>query len=136
MDLLILLEEKVLKVNSLIINFDSADYVDLVKSNFLKDVESNLYSNLVYLSDGVDLKILIKKSFKIYILFNTPEFFDSNLLKSKILTRFKRKYNFSDQDFIVEHPALVILKPEKSEWNKVVFTYDPKQGDISLELET
>jgi len=104
------------------------------KVNFNLGNEDDL-NNLIYLSDKVCVKIFYEQERAVYILFNTPEFFDVNLLHSKILKRFKKKYKFNDEDFIVIHPARVFLKHDKTKWNKVEFTYDPKQGDISLMLE-
>ena len=44
-------------------------------------------------------------------------------------------YAPSKRYFYVEHPTKVILNKENHKWNLVEFTYDPKQGDISMSLE-
>lgn len=89
--------------------------------------------DLKYLSH--DIELLISKSRNtVCILFEKPEFFDDNLLKSKILKRFKRKYMLTDDDFIVEHPTKVLLKKEKHSWDEINFSYDSRQGDISMSL--
>ena len=87
-----------------------------------------------YLSDKIVFIVSKLQLNHIYILFNKPEFFDDNLLNSKILKRFKKKYSFLDDDFIIEHPTKVILKEEKHSWSHIEFTYDPRQGDISMGL--
>lgn len=91
------------------------------------------FSQLIYLSDRVDLKVDLQSS-EIFVLFNTPEFFDDNLLYSKILKKFMKKYNLKDQDFIVKNTTELVLKPDRAKWEKVKFHYDPKLGDISLSL--
>ncbi|ENX22057.1 hypothetical protein F892_01297 [Acinetobacter vivianii] len=128
------LDEKIITIGE--------SYFDFSNFNFLKEKVLNpkegecyQFKGVIYLSDKVCVKILYEQERAIYILFNTPEFFDANLLHSKILKRFKKKYKFNDEDFIVIHPARVVLKQDKTKWNKVEFTYDPKQGDISLILE-
>ncbi|OEY92943.1 hypothetical protein BJD20_06280 [Acinetobacter proteolyticus] len=128
------LDEKIITIGE--------SYFDFSGFNFLKEKILNpkegeccKFEGVIYLSSKVCLKILSGKERFICILFNTPEFFDANLLHSKILKRFKKKYKFNDEDFIVIHPTRVALKQDKTKWNKVEFTYDPKQGDISLILE-
>ena len=67
-------------------------------------------------------------------IFEKSDFFDNHLLKSKILKRFKKKYVLTDDDFIVEHPTKVSLKKKKHNWDEINFSYDPRQGDISMSL--
>lgn len=133
MSLQIPLDDKLLKINGVILNLNRLDISEF-SSNHLNTNKTTLcYSNLIFLSDTVDFKLVLA-DLKAYIFFNTPEFFDENLLNSKILKKFKNKYCLEDNDFIVKHATVLMLKPQKTNWNKVEFTYDPKQGDISLEL--
>lgn len=72
----------------------------------------------------------------IYVLFQTPlNFLKKNLLNSKILKRFMKKYKLEHSNFDVEHPTRVILNKENHNWKSIEFTYNPKQGDISMSLE-
>ncbi|OBY76074.1 hypothetical protein [Acinetobacter gyllenbergii] len=128
----VLFEQRVLRVGNFFLDFDVGNDRGMIRSNL---VNKDDLDSLIYLSGNVCVKILSEKERTIYILFNTSESFDANLLHSKILKRFKKKYKFNDEDFIVIHPARVALKQDKTKWNKVEFTYDPKQGDISLVLE-
>nr|WP_277605669.1 hypothetical protein [Acinetobacter higginsii] len=132
LNLNVLIDQRVLMVGNFFLDFDVENDRGTIRSNL---VNKDDLDSLIYLSDNVCVEILSEQGRTIYILFNTPEFFDANLLHSKILKRFKNKYKFNDEDFIVIHPARVALKQDKTKWNKVEFTYDPKQGDISLILE-
>ncbi|MCH7305029.1 hypothetical protein MMP74_11665 [Acinetobacter sp. NIPH 1869] len=132
MNLNILFDRKIIKGDNFSLDFDVENERGKISSNLGNE---DALDSLIYLSDKVYVKILSEQERTIYILFNTPEFFEANLLHSKILKRFKKKYKFNDEDFIVIHPARVALKQDKTKWNKVEFTYDPKQGDISLILE-
>ncbi|MEB6667006.1 hypothetical protein MXM33_08165 [Acinetobacter vivianii] len=128
------LDEKIITIGESY--FDLSDF-DFLKEEFFNLKERGCYEfdSVIFLSNKVCVKILYEQERVVYILFNKPEFFDANLLHSKILKRFKKKYKFNDEDFIVIHPARIVLKQDKTKWNKVEFTYDPKQGDISLMLE-
>lgn len=132
LNLNIFFDRKILNGGNFFLDFESENYKEKTASNLISESELD---DLVYLSDRICVKIQSGQERSIYILFSTPEFFDFNLLHSKVLKRFKKKYNFCDEDFIVIHPTRIILKKEKTRWNKVEFTHDPKQGDISLMLE-
>lgn len=129
------LDEKIITIGESYFDFSSFNFLKEKILNFKEEDSYRQFDDVIYLSDKVCVKILYKKERIIYILFNTPEFFDVNLLHAKILKRFKKKYKFNDEDFIVVHPARVALKQDKTKWNKVEFTYDPKQGNIFLMLE-
>lgn len=129
------LDEKIIIIGDSNFDFNSFSFFKEKLLNFKEEESYHQFDDVIYLSDKVCVKIFYEQERVVYILFNTPEFFGVNLLHSKILKKFKKKYKFNDEDFIVIHPAKVVLKHDKTKWNKVEFTCDPKQGDISLMLE-
>lgn len=132
MDCKVILDSKKILVDRDELNF-VANFLPV--SLFEEDFGSYKFRkiDLKYLSH--DIELLISKSRNaVCILFEKPEFFDDNLLNSKILKRFKRKYVLTDDDFIVEHPTKVSLRKEKHNWDEIIFSYDPRQGDISMSL--
>lgn len=132
MDCKVVLDSKKILVDRNELNFEANI---LPVSLFEEDINSYKFrkTDLKYLSD--DIELMMSKSINtIHILFEKPEFFDDNLLKSKILKRFMKKYTLNDEDFIVEHPTKIILKNENHCWGEIIFSYDPRQGDISMSL--
>ena len=110
MDCKVVLDSKKILVDRDELNFE-ANILPL--SLFEEDINSYKFrkTDLKYLSDDIEL-LISKNSNTVYILFEKPEFFDDNLLKSKILKRFKKKYKLIDDEFIVEHPTKILLKKE------------------------
>lgn len=132
MDCKVVLDSRKILVDRDELNFEANI---LPMSLFEEDVSNYRFRkiDLKYLSD--DIELLVSKSRNtIYILFEKSEFFDDHLLKSKILKRFKKKYVLTDDDFIVEHATKVSLKKEKHNWDEIIFSYDSRQGDISMSL--
>lgn len=108
MDCKVVLDSKKILVDRDELNFGANIFP---MSLFEEDVSSYRFRkiDLKYLSD--DIELLISKSRNtVYVLFEKYDFFDDNLLKSKILKRFKKKYVLTDDDFIVEHATKVSLK--------------------------
>ena len=134
-NLQIILDEKILKIDNIIIDLANIHSLSFLKKESINGKQHYCYNQLIYLSDMVDLKVFLKTENMIHILFQTPEFFEKNLLHSKVLKRFMKKYKLEHSNFYVEHPTKVILNKENHKWNLVEFTYDPKQGDISMSLE-
>ena len=135
LNLQIILDEKILKIDNLTIDLANINSLNFLKKESINGKQYYFYNQLIYLSDMVDLKVFLKTENMIYILFQTPEFFEKNLLNSKILKRFMKKYKLEHSNFDVEHPARVILNKENHNWRLIEFIYDPKQGDISMSLE-
>jgi hypothetical protein len=65
----------------------------------------------------------------ITFLFDLIEFFESSILESKVL---KACQNALNLNFISNHPSTAFL--DHCEWGKVMFFYDAKQGDLSLDI--
>lgn len=63
-------------------------------------------------------------------LFDLIEFFDCSILESKIV---KKCESFLDVKFISNHPSSASL--DSCDWVHVMFFYDAKQGDLSLEIK-
>jgi len=60
-------------------------------------------------------------------LFDLIEFFESSILESKVLKACEKSLNLV---FISKHPSTAYL--DSCEWGQVIFSYDAKQGDLSL----
>ena len=63
-------------------------------------------------------------------LFDLIEFFDCSILESKIV---KKCESFLGVKFISNHPSSASL--DSYDWGHVMFFYDAKQGDLSLEIK-
>lgn len=61
-------------------------------------------------------------------LFDLIEFFESSVLESKVLKACEKKLNIN---FTSNHPSTASLG---CEWGQVIFFYDAKQGDLSLDI--
>jgi hypothetical protein len=66
----------------------------------------------------------------IALLFELIEFFDRSILESKILKAIEKKSGLRANS---SHPAVALLEP--CPWGKAEFSYDPRQGDLSLLLQ-
>lgn len=62
-------------------------------------------------------------------LFDLIEFFESSVLESKVLKACEKSLNIK---FVSNHPTTAFLGPNK--FGQVVFFYDAKQGDLSLDI--
>jgi hypothetical protein len=62
-------------------------------------------------------------------LFDVIEFFDSSILESKALKACEKSLNLN---FISNHPNTAFL--DSCEWGRAIFFYDPKQGDLRLDI--
>lgn len=62
-------------------------------------------------------------------LFDLIEFFESSILESKILRACEKS---SGMKFISDHPSKAFFNSQ--EWGSAIFSYDPKQGDLSLNI--
>jgi hypothetical protein len=65
----------------------------------------------------------------ITFLFDLIEFFESSVLESKLLKACEKSLNVH---FVSNHPSTASLG--SCEWGQVIFFYDAKQGDLSLEI--
>jgi hypothetical protein len=80
---------------------------------------------------GADCVIEVdeKRLNTITFLFEFIEFFESNVLESKVLRACEKSLNVT---FLSNHPTTAISGPY--EWGQAQFFYDAKQGDLSLEI--
>ncbi|WP_312512132.1 hypothetical protein [Massilia sp.] len=67
--------------------------------------------------------------YAVAFLFDLIEFFESSILESKVLKACEKSLNVK---FMSDHPSAAFLDPFN--WGQVVFSYDPKQGDLSLDI--
>lgn len=65
----------------------------------------------------------------ITFLFDLIEFFESSILESKVLKAFEKSLNLK---FMSNHPSTAFSAPY--EWGQAIFSYDAKQGDLSLDI--
>jgi hypothetical protein len=64
----------------------------------------------------------------ITFLFDLIEFLESSVLDSKILKACEKSLNLN---FLSNHPSTAFVDYE---WGQVIFSYDAKQGDLSLDI--
>lgn len=69
------------------------------------------------------------RSFSVAFLFDLIEFFEFNVLESKILKACEKSSNVK---FASNHPSTAVL--DSCEWGQARFFYDAKQGDLSLDI--
>lgn len=74
------LDEKIITIGESYFDFSSFNFLKEKVLNFKEEESYRQFDDVIYLSDKVCVKILYKKERIIYILFNTLEFFDVNLL--------------------------------------------------------
>lgn len=67
---------------------------------------------------------------RVTLLFELIEFFDASVMESKIVKAVEADANAR---FANPHPAVAVL--ESLPWGEARFSYDPKQGDLSLSLQ-
>lgn len=67
--------------------------------------------------------------FSLTVLFDLIHFFTSSILESEIIKACEQSLNLK---FTSSHPSTAFLESRK--WGSAVFSYDPKQGDLSLEI--
>jgi hypothetical protein len=70
-----------------------------------------------------------KKLVSIALLFDLIQFFDRSILESKILRAIEKKSGLRTNS---SHPATARL--EQCHWGSAEFSFDPRQGDLSLLL--
>jgi len=80
-------------------------------------------------SCDVVIEIEERRLYTVAFLFDLIEFFEASILESKVLKACEKSLNVK---FISDHPSSAFLAPRK--WGQVVFSYDPKQGDLSLDI--
>lgn len=71
----------------------------------------------------------LKKVSSVTFLFDLIEFFESSILESTILRLCEKSSNI---DFVSNHPTRAFI--DHCEWGQAIFSYDPKQGDLSLDI--
>lgn len=71
----------------------------------------------------------LEKVTSVTFLFDLIEFFESSILESTILKLCKKSSNI---DFLSNHPTRAFI--DHCEWGQAIFFYDPKQGDLSLNI--
>jgi hypothetical protein len=67
--------------------------------------------------------------FAVTFLFDLIEFFESSVLESKVLKACEKSLNLN---FMSNHPSTAFL--DSCKWGQVIFFYDGKQGDLSLDI--
>lgn len=75
------------------------------------------------------IDILQGKLSCIALLFDVIQFFDQTILESKVVKAIEKK---SGLHAVSAHPSSACLDP--CPWGKAEFSYDPRQGDLSLVL--
>lgn len=68
--------------------------------------------------------------FSVTFLFDFIEFFASSILESKIIRAFEKSLKLK---FTSNHPSTAFL--DSCKWGSAIFSYDAKQGDLSLEIK-
>ncbi|MFS2022343.1 hypothetical protein [Massilia sp. CT11-137] len=79
-------------------------------------------------ADGV-IEVAEGRVCAVTFLFDLIEFFESSVLESKVLKKFEKSLNLN---FMSNHPSTAFL--DCCEWGQVIFFYDAKQGDLSLDI--
>lgn len=69
------------------------------------------------------------RTFSLTLLFDFIEFFKSSILESKVLKACEKSLNLK---FMSTHPSTAFL--DSCGWGSAIFSYDWKQGDLSLEI--
>lgn len=82
-NLQIILDEKILKIDNIIIDLANIHSLSFLKKESINGKQYYFYNKLIYLSDMVDLKVFLKTENMIYILFQTPEFFEKTCFTLK-----------------------------------------------------
>lgn len=80
-------------------------------------------------ADGV-IEVGEGRAFSLTLLFDLIEFFTSSILESRVIKACEKSLNLK---FMSNHPSTAFL--ESCEWGSAIFFYDPKQGDLSLEIK-
>jgi len=75
------------------------------------------------------IEIAEGRVFAVTFLFDFIEFFESSILESKVLKACEKPLNLN---LISNHPSTAFL--DSCEWGQVIFFYDAKQGDLSLDI--
>jgi hypothetical protein len=81
------------------------------------------------IADGI-IEVGDQRIIFLTFLFDFVEFFESSVLESKILKACAKSSNLT---FRSDHPSTAFL--EVCEWGSVIFFYDAKQGDLSLDIK-
>jgi hypothetical protein len=79
-------------------------------------------------AEGV-IEVREGRVYAVTFLFDLIEFFESSILESKIIKACEKSL---DINFISNHPSEAFL--DCCEWGQVIFFYDVKQGDLSLDI--
>lgn len=95
-----------------------------IRYKFLQKV--NIFGNL---ADGV-IEFEKDRSVSFTFLFDLVEFFDLSILESRII---KKCQSFWNTKFMSNHPSSASL--DSCDWGEVMFFYDAKQGDLSLQIK-
>jgi len=80
-------------------------------------------------SANVVIEVGEGRIYTVTFLFDLIEFFESSILKSRVLKSCEKSLKLK---FKSDHPTTAFL--EFPQWGKIVFFYDPKQGDLSLNI--
>jgi hypothetical protein len=78
-------------------------------------------------SASLVLRMVPEQILDICILFDEVVFFDQTILESKIIQKFQKKYGER-----IESPHATVAKVGSFNWGQACFSYDPRQGDLSL----
>lgn len=76
------------------------------------------------------IEIEARKTLSITFLFDLIEFFESSILESKVIKACEKSWNIK---FVSNHPSTAFL--DSCKWGSVIYFYDAKQGDLSLEIK-
>jgi hypothetical protein len=80
-------------------------------------------------ADGA-IEVGERREVSVILLFDLIEFFDSSILESKVVRTCEKSWKLK---FISNHPSTAFL--DSCEWGEAIFSYDAKQGDLSLEIK-
>lgn len=81
-------------------------------------------------ADGV-IEVEAERKLSVTFLFDLIEFFESSILESKVIKACEKSWHVK---FVSNHPSTAFL--DSYEGGSVIFFYDAKQGDLSLEIKS
>lgn len=125
-------QKKIAIDNSIVIDFTDdchkqlKDFFDLSNNSYV------LRHEIRYLSEKADIAINISQQIEIYILFKDFVYLDDDILSSKIVRRFVKKYPILASSYELISPMKLDFKNLNIVWDSLSFIYDAKQAAITL----
>lgn len=125
-------QKKIAIANSIAIDFTDdchkqlKDFFDLSNNSYV------LGREVIYLSEKADITINISQQIEIYILFKDFVYLDDDILSSKIVRRFVKKYPILASSYELISPMKLDFKNLNIVWDSLSFIYDAKQAALTL----